>query len=101
MFILVKKCVLLIVLFFIRNIAPTGGVTHEQRNLDTAATEFQRRFHISVDDTESRQRTSVISQVSKLIQVYYFSSIFFRMALSQLRTTSILNGTILHKYNFD
>lgn len=46
----------------VTNVAPSGGVSHEQRNLDTAATEFQRRFHISVDDTESRQRTSVISQ---------------------------------------
>lgn len=46
------------------NAAPTGGVTQEQRNLDTAATEFQRRFHISVDDNESRQRSSVISQIS-------------------------------------
>jgi hypothetical protein len=40
---------------------PTGGMTQEQRNLDTAATEFQRRFHISVDDAEGRQRTSGIS----------------------------------------
>lgn len=47
--------------FISRNSAPTGGVTQEQRNLDTAATEFQRRFHISADDAESRQRTSGIS----------------------------------------
>lgn len=47
------------------NGAPTGGVTQEQRILDTATTEFQRRFHISVDDNESRNshRTSAISQV--------------------------------------
>ncbi|XP_031781908.1 neural precursor cell expressed, developmentally down-regulated 4 isoform X2 [Nasonia vitripennis] len=45
----------------VANVMPTGGVTQEQRNLDTAATEFQRRFHISVDDAESRQRTSGIS----------------------------------------
>ncbi|XP_043278911.1 E3 ubiquitin-protein ligase Nedd-4 isoform X3 [Venturia canescens] len=46
------------------NSAPTGGVTNEQRSLDTAATEFQRRFHISVDDAESRgqHRSSVINQ---------------------------------------
>ncbi|XP_057323767.1 E3 ubiquitin-protein ligase Nedd-4 isoform X4 [Microplitis mediator] len=45
------------------NSAPVGGVTNEQRSLDTAATEFQRRFHISVDDAESRQhRNSAISQ---------------------------------------
>ncbi|KAJ8678728.1 hypothetical protein QAD02_014515 [Eretmocerus hayati] len=45
----------------VANVAPVGGVTQEQRNLDTAATEFQRRFHISADDAESRQRTSGIS----------------------------------------
>lgn len=33
----------------------------EQRNLDTAATEFQRRFHISADE-ENRHRSSVINQ---------------------------------------
>lgn len=33
----------------------------EQRNLDTAATEFQRRFHISADD-EGRHRNSVVNQ---------------------------------------
>ncbi|XP_012277393.1 E3 ubiquitin-protein ligase Nedd-4 isoform X2 [Orussus abietinus] len=44
------------------NQVPTGGITTEQRNLDTAATEFQRRFHISVDDAESRPRSSVINQ---------------------------------------
>ncbi|KAK0173464.1 hypothetical protein PV328_006655 [Microctonus aethiopoides] len=46
-----------------QNAVPAGGVTNEQRSLDTAATEFQRRFHISVDDAESRQhRSSAISQ---------------------------------------
>ncbi|XP_011336946.1 E3 ubiquitin-protein ligase Nedd-4 isoform X2 [Ooceraea biroi] len=39
--------------------AATSG-TVEQRNLDTAATEFQRRFHISADD-EGRHRNSVVS----------------------------------------
>ncbi|XP_071579793.1 E3 ubiquitin-protein ligase Nedd-4 isoform X4 [Temnothorax nylanderi] len=39
--------------------APSGIV--EQRNLDTAATEFQRRFHISADD-EGRHRNSVVNQ---------------------------------------
>lgn len=38
----------------------TSG-TVEQRNLDTAATEFQRRFHISADD-EGRHRNSVVNQ---------------------------------------
>ncbi|CAL1688507.1 unnamed protein product [Lasius platythorax] len=38
----------------------TSGVS-EQRNLDTAATEFQRRFHISADD-EGRHRNSVVNQ---------------------------------------
>ncbi|XP_036139492.1 E3 ubiquitin-protein ligase NEDD4 isoform X4 [Monomorium pharaonis] len=38
----------------------TSGVV-EQRNLDTAATEFQRRFHISADD-EGRHRNSVVNQ---------------------------------------
>ncbi|XP_015176025.1 PREDICTED: E3 ubiquitin-protein ligase Nedd-4 isoform X5 [Polistes dominula] len=42
------------------NISSTGNTT-EQRNLDTAATEFQRRFHISADD-ENRHRNSVINQ---------------------------------------
>lgn len=51
-----------------QNAVPAGGVTNEQRSLDTAATEFQRRFHISVDDAESRQhRSSAISQVSIII----------------------------------
>ncbi|XP_077275897.1 E3 ubiquitin-protein ligase Nedd4 isoform X5 [Temnothorax americanus] len=39
--------------------APSGIV--EQRNLDTAATEFQRRFHISADE-EGRHRNSVVNQ---------------------------------------
>ncbi|KMQ89203.1 e3 ubiquitin-protein ligase nedd-4 [Lasius niger] len=39
----------------------TSGVS-EQRNLDTAATEFQRRFHISADD-EGRHRNSVVNQI--------------------------------------
>ncbi|XP_018060209.1 PREDICTED: E3 ubiquitin-protein ligase NEDD4 isoform X3 [Atta colombica] len=38
----------------------TSGIV-EQRNLDTAATEFQRRFHISADD-EGRHRNSVVNQ---------------------------------------
>ncbi|XP_043504978.1 E3 ubiquitin-protein ligase NEDD4 isoform X4 [Polistes fuscatus] len=42
------------------NTSSTGNTT-EQRNLDTAATEFQRRFHISADD-ENRHRNSVINQ---------------------------------------
>lgn len=58
-------------IYFDRNAAPTGGVTQEQRNLDTAATEFQRRFHISVDDNESRQRSSVISQISNVSYLLY------------------------------
>ncbi|KAK0089475.1 hypothetical protein PV325_007225 [Microctonus aethiopoides] len=50
-----------------QNAVPAGGVTNEQRSLDTAATEFQRRFHISVDDAESRQhRSSAISQEREL-----------------------------------
>lgn len=49
---------------YFRNTVNVGGITTEQRNLDTAATEFQRRFHISADDAENRQRSSVISQVS-------------------------------------
>ncbi|KAG7201867.1 hypothetical protein KM043_004582 [Ampulex compressa] len=43
------------------NTTSTGGVSNEQRNLDTAATEFQRRFHISADE-EGRHRSSVINQ---------------------------------------
>lgn len=46
---------------FNRDTATTTVV--EQRNLDTAATEFQRRFHISADD-EGRHRNSVVNQVS-------------------------------------
>ncbi|XP_014212954.1 E3 ubiquitin-protein ligase Nedd-4 [Copidosoma floridanum] len=38
-----------------------SGETQEQRNLNTATTEFQRRFHISADDSESQQRSSGIS----------------------------------------
>ncbi|XP_034942339.1 E3 ubiquitin-protein ligase NEDD4 isoform X2 [Chelonus insularis] len=53
----------------VQNTAPTCGISNEQRSLDTAATEFQRRFHISVDDTESRQhRNSAISQDRELIR---------------------------------
>lgn len=36
------------------------------QNLETAVTEFQRRFHISADDVEASRRTSVISQVCYL-----------------------------------
>ncbi|XP_058804141.1 E3 ubiquitin-protein ligase NEDD4 isoform X2 [Phymastichus coffea] len=39
---------------------PTGGVSHEQRNMNEFTNEFQRRFHISADD-ENRQRNSTIS----------------------------------------
>lgn len=56
---------------FFRNTAPTGGVTNDQRNLDTATTEFHRRFHISVDDAESRHRNSVVNQVISLFFHYY------------------------------
>jgi len=45
-----------------RDTTATSGIV-EQRNLDTAATEFQRRFHISADD-EGRHRNSVVNQVS-------------------------------------
>lgn len=45
-----------------RDTIETTGIV-EQRNLDTAATEFQRRFHISADD-EGRHRNSVVNQVS-------------------------------------
>ena len=62
---------MILIFLLYSNIVPTGGVSHEQRNLDTAATEFQRRFHISVDAPESRQRTSGTSQVSQLIEVFH------------------------------
>ncbi|XP_012217648.1 E3 ubiquitin-protein ligase Nedd-4 isoform X1 [Linepithema humile] len=39
----------------------------EQRNLDTAATEFQRRFHISADD-EGRHRNSVVNQDGEVLR---------------------------------
>ncbi|XP_020291402.1 E3 ubiquitin-protein ligase Nedd-4 isoform X2 [Pseudomyrmex gracilis] len=44
----------------------TSGVG-EQRNLDTAATEFQRRFHISADD-ENRHRNSVVNQDGEVLR---------------------------------
>ncbi|XP_036139488.1 E3 ubiquitin-protein ligase Nedd-4 isoform X1 [Monomorium pharaonis] len=44
----------------------TSGVV-EQRNLDTAATEFQRRFHISADD-EGRHRNSVVNQDGEVLR---------------------------------
>lgn len=47
-----------------RDTIETTGIV-EQRNLDTAATEFQRRFHISADD-EGRHRNSVVNQVSNI-----------------------------------
>lgn len=47
----------------------------EQRNLDTAATEFQRRFHISADD-ENRHRNSVVNQVSYNISYKFFKRLF-------------------------
>lgn len=37
------------------------------QNLETAVTEFQRRFHISADDVEASRRTSVTSQASDAI----------------------------------
>lgn len=46
--------------------ATIQGENVEQRNLDTAVTEFQRRFHISADD-EGRHRSSVITQVSVIV----------------------------------
>lgn len=56
-----------------RDTTATSG-TVEQRNLDTAATEFQRRFHISADD-EGRHRNSVVNQVSlndeSFLSAYY------------------------------
>ncbi|KYN01462.1 E3 ubiquitin-protein ligase Nedd-4 [Cyphomyrmex costatus] len=42
----------------------------EQRNLDTAATEFQRRFHISADD-EGRHRNSVVNQILHKQHILY------------------------------
>lgn len=33
------------------------------QNMESAATEFQRRFHISADDGEANRRSSVTSQV--------------------------------------
>lgn len=36
------------------------------QNLESAATEFQRRFHISADDNEPSRRTSVTSNVSQV-----------------------------------
>ncbi|XP_066594780.1 E3 ubiquitin-protein ligase Nedd-4 [Prorops nasuta] len=47
------------------NTASTGGISNEQRNLDTAATEFQRRFHI---DDESSHRSSVSNQDDEVLQ---------------------------------
>ncbi|KAL6266366.1 hypothetical protein P5V15_003221 [Pogonomyrmex californicus] len=44
----------------------TSGIV-EQRNLDTAATEFQRRFHISADD-EGRHRNSVVNQDGEVLR---------------------------------
>ncbi|XP_011869177.1 PREDICTED: E3 ubiquitin-protein ligase Nedd-4 isoform X3 [Vollenhovia emeryi] len=44
----------------------TSGIV-EQRNLDTAATEFQRRFHISADD-EGRHRNSVVTQDGEVLR---------------------------------
>ncbi|XP_046662602.1 E3 ubiquitin-protein ligase Nedd-4 isoform X2 [Homalodisca vitripennis] len=39
------------------------------QNLESAATEFQRRFHISADDNESNRRASVTSNVSQASEV--------------------------------
>lgn len=57
---------------------PGGNV--EQRNLDTAATEFQRRFHISADD-EGRHRSSVINQVS-LARFSFFIPVYKKQILN-------------------
>lgn len=50
--------------------ATAQGESVEQRNLDTAVTEFQRRFHISADD-EGRHRSSVITQVNLTILFFF------------------------------
>ncbi|XP_014468259.1 PREDICTED: E3 ubiquitin-protein ligase Nedd-4 isoform X1 [Dinoponera quadriceps] len=47
--------------------ATAQGESVEQRNLDTAVTEFQRRFHISADD-EGRHRNSVITQDGEVLR---------------------------------
>lgn len=46
------KYLILIVLFFFSHNSTEGGTTEQQDNQTAAA--FQRRFHISVDDAESR-----------------------------------------------
>jgi len=53
-----------------RDTTAASGIV-EQRNLDTAATEFQRRFHISADD-EGRHRNSVVNQVSSTVFLLKF-----------------------------
>ncbi|XP_065333980.1 E3 ubiquitin-protein ligase NEDD4 isoform X5 [Cloeon dipterum] len=44
------------------NTIQTNAAQHE-RNMESAATEFQRRFHISVDDLESNRSSGSLSQV--------------------------------------
>ncbi|XP_065333977.1 E3 ubiquitin-protein ligase Nedd-4 isoform X3 [Cloeon dipterum] len=43
------------------NTIQTNAAQHE-RNMESAATEFQRRFHISVDDLESNRSSGSLSQ---------------------------------------
>ncbi|XP_059479137.1 E3 ubiquitin-protein ligase NEDD4 isoform X4 [Neocloeon triangulifer] len=45
------------------NIAGEVNVTQHERSLESAATEFQRRFHISRDDLESNRSSGSLSQV--------------------------------------
>ncbi|XP_059479134.1 E3 ubiquitin-protein ligase Nedd-4 isoform X2 [Neocloeon triangulifer] len=44
------------------NIAGEVNVTQHERSLESAATEFQRRFHISRDDLESNRSSGSLSQ---------------------------------------
>jgi hypothetical protein len=57
-----------------------GGTYNDQvreRSLESAVTEFQRRFHISVDDIEANRResNSTIHQVREVKDVCMFVNI--------------------------
>ena len=77
------------------------GVTQEQRNLDTAATEFQRRYHISVDDGADgvTDRLSTISVTP--VRSVYFGLKKFALALKIryfLNQYSLLFNKLSNKY---
>jgi hypothetical protein len=62
-----------LILPFVRNrdgtIVGQVNTAQHERSMESAATEFQRRFHISVDDLESNRSSGSLSQVA----IFFFT----------------------------